>query len=133
MEAFRPRVLIGSTADLQTLATLADTGTLDISSVDTAVFIATGLGSQAIGDVERVVLWQAFGVPAYELLLSSAGQLMACECEAHEGWHLEARILRQRLPDGTRIETALCACGRKEPRIVAAENSHLAGALAATA
>ncbi len=116
LEMFLPHVLIGSSADLKMLATLSDAGAIEISSVDTAIFVASELGASAITDVERVVFWQAFAVPVYEVLISRDGRLMASECEAHAGWHLEPGIPHGRILPG-RIETSVCACGRKEPRV----------------
>src|SRR5581483_2433337 len=130
VEAFRPHVLLGGIADLRKLAALADAGTLDFSSIDTAVLVGTNLAFGTISDVERVVLWQAFGVPVYELLLAPDGQLIASECEAHEGWHIEAHMERRTLAGGTSLESAKCACGRTEPRIMPANHPPLSRALA---
>jgi hypothetical protein len=134
IEQFRPHILMGSSDNLQSLANLAEDGILDLSSVDTAILLATELGAPTITDIDRVVLWQCFGVPVYELLLSLDGKLIASECEAHVGWHLEPRVPRpSRLVESARIETARCACGRKEPRIVPEKQPQLVRPLAATA
>ena len=53
VEAFKPHVLLGRVADLQRLAALADAGTLDINSIDTAILVGTHLALQPIGDVQR--------------------------------------------------------------------------------
>jgi hypothetical protein len=148
IEAFQPHLLVGRTADLQRLGNLADAEIIDLSSVDTAILVTTGFGDTVISDVERVVLWQAFGVPVYEILLSADGHLLGCECEAHAGWHLEpeARLGRKgssvTLPSGrgkrhlgmmAQIETAQCDCGRNGPRIVIDLQPRLVRILAATA
>lgn len=132
IERFQPQVLIGSTANLRSLANLADDGILDFSSIDTAIFAATEFGASTITDIDRVVFWQCFGVPVYEFLLSPDGRLLASECEAHAGWHLESNMQRQYL-QSAQIETALCACGRREPRIMAEDHPQLIGVLAAIA
>lgn len=148
IETFRPQVLIGCAADLEKLASLSEAGSIDTSSVDTAILVATAWNTHAITDVHRVVLWQAFAVPVYELLVSPAGYLMAAECEAHTGWHLEPGVgfapsgsgitlqvkhARERLATSARIETAVCACGRRAPRMLAEIQPHVIRVLAATA
>ena len=45
-----------------------------------------------MSDVSRVTLWQGFGVPIFELYLGPDNGLLAAECGAHEGWHLEPGI-----------------------------------------
>lgn len=147
IERFQPQILIGCAADLERLAILSEAGSIDTSSVDTAVLVTTAWNAHALTDVQRVVLWQAFAVPVYELLVSSHGYLIASECEAHAGWHLEPGVgfapsssgitlqvkhARERLGTSARIETAVCACARKAPRMVA-EKPHLVRVLAATA
>ena len=148
IEMFRPQILIGDMADLEKLASLSEMGALDTSSVDTAVLVATGWNAAPMTDVQRVVLWQAFAVPVYELLVSPKGYLMASECEAHIGWHLESRVSvsrartgltlqvrqgRERLGTDARIASAVCACGRRAPRIIREHQPHLVRVLAATA
>ena len=148
IEAFEPQALIGGTADLKRLANLAESGIVDLSSVDTAILVTAGFGDNVINDVERVVLWQAFGVPVYELLLSSDGRLLGSECEAHAGWHLEPNVRlsrtggnvtvdcgreKRQLGMTALVETAACECGRSEPRIVMDGRPRLVRVLAATA
>jgi hypothetical protein len=148
MEDFQPQILIGCAGDLQKLANLCDRGAIELSSVDTAVLVATAVNAKTLSDTERVVLWQAFAVPVYELLVSPEGQFMACECEAHAGWHLEPgvsfaraasgvtlqiRQQRERIGMCARIETAACECGRREPRLIADSEPRLVRVLAATA
>jgi hypothetical protein len=134
IEAFRPQVLIGGTADLHALANSCDAGILDLGSIDTVVLVATELGESAMTDIERVMFWQTFGVPVYELLVSSEGDLIASECEAHAGWHLEPRIQRRRRHFQIgRLETEPCLCGRAEPRILVQNDPQLVRVLAAIA
>jgi hypothetical protein len=134
IEAYRPRVLTGTAADLQELAERVDLNVLELSSVDHAIFVLTGCGDEPLGDVLRVVLWQTFGVPVYELFLAPGGILAASECETHEGWHVEPgatfSLLNEELMlDGfgrKRVRTGLsafiehtpCACGREGTRLM---------------
>jgi len=134
LEAFRPRVLVGSTSDLQRLYCRVQAGGFDLSSLDHAVFVLTRCGLSPLSDVLRVSLWQAFGVPLFELFISSRGRLLASECEAHEGWHVEpgtkfslvqAKLLLD-VPLSKGVETGLtaefdqtpCPCGREGLRLM---------------
>ncbi|MBV9612406.1 MAG: hypothetical protein JO091_08030 [Acidobacteriaceae bacterium] len=152
LQWFRPSVLVGSICDLQRLAELSQRRSLDLSSVDHAIFAVTRCGEQPVTDIARVVLWQAFGVPVYELFVSPQGALLASECEAHEGWHVEqsAKFLsingellvdvpgRPATPTGLSgvLETDACPCGRPGTRLMNVEPLALIRvrrALAATA
>lgn len=137
LEAFRPQVLIGSAARLKQLSEEVRAGQIDFNSVDHAVFILTSCGEVPVDDVFRVLLWQSFGVPVYELLITEDGELLAADCEAQEGWHLQpgveanlaSRELHLRTPAGrlvhtgfsAEINTQICPCGRLTSRIVNAE------------
>src|ERR1700761_2758956 len=92
IEAYRPRVLTGTAADLQELAERVELNVIELSSVDHAIFVLTRCGDEPLTDVLRVALWQTFGVPVYELFMSPEGALAAWECEAHEGWHVEPSV-----------------------------------------
>jgi len=139
IEAYRPRVLAGTAADLHELAERVELNVIELSSVDHAIFVLTGCGDEPLGDVLRVVLWQTFGVPVYELFLAASGVLAASECETHEGWHIEpgatfALSNRELVFDGfgrKRVRTGLsasidhspCACGRTGKRLMNIERS----------
>jgi len=88
LQTYRPRVLIGSAADLHQLRERVEQGTADLTSVDDALFVPTVWGDRPISDVSRVMLWQTFGVPVYELFVGKGGTVIASECEAQEGWHI---------------------------------------------
>ncbi len=134
LRSFRPEVLVGSASDLQRLYRRTGAGALDLGSIDHAVFVMTQCGRTPLSDVLRVSLWQAFGVPVYELFLGGRGRLLASECEAHEGWHIEPgasfslaqdKLLvdgpfRKAVPTGLTAEFdgSLCACGREGLRLV---------------
>lgn len=134
LSTFRPGVLVGSASDLQRLYSRAAIGEVDVSSVDHAVFVLTQCGHSPLTDVLRVSLWQAFGVPLFELFIGSRGRLLASECEAHEGWHVEEGInfslLHRKLildapfsrgmPTGltAELDHGLCPCGREGMRLM---------------
>lgn len=137
LETFRPQVLVGPALALHMLAVRVRQKALDLATVDHAIFVTSECGVSTLANTARVVLWQAFGVPVYELLTGSEGRLLACECEAHDGWHIEPHVkceidgseILLRLPGrhseplrlAAKIETNACPCGRSGARILAAE------------
>jgi hypothetical protein len=140
LEAFAPNVLVGSAADLQRLAERIDLRTLNIDSVDHAIFVVTEIGDKPLTDLLRVVLWQRFGVPVYELL-TRAGMLLGFECENHDGLHIlgSARFLVQKgelmLENGAdrllrtgmlrELDSVPCPCGRPGARIMEPRTGHV--------
>jgi hypothetical protein len=135
IEQYRPRVLVGVAADLQELAERVESGLVELSSVDHAVFILTACGQAPLTDVLRVVLWQTFGVPVYELFMAPSGLLAASECETHDGWHAEPGATfslskddellldafgRKRIRTGltASLENNPCPCGRPGLRLM---------------
>ena len=133
MEAFRPGVLIGHTAVLKSLLEQMQSGRLDLSSIDHAVFLLTNCGEPPVTDTQRVLFWQSFGVPVYELVAAADGSLLAADCEAHEGWHVQPGVRAHLLNGELLFETAGikslhsglsaelisdgCACGRSDLKI----------------
>jgi hypothetical protein len=71
-------------------------------------------GSPFLSESERDELWQAFQVPVFALLLDHDGRLLAYECEAQSGLHVEPHA-----PWSAGVmESAPCECGRPGPRLV---------------
>jgi phenylacetate-coenzyme A ligase PaaK-like adenylate-forming protein len=134
LEAFQPQVLIGTAAELSEVAGYSATGACELSSVDYALIVLTCPGMEPLSDVDRVVLWQAFAVPVYEVLATRDVPFLAAECEAHDGWHIQAgfrasltngeAVLQRgsRMPVSTgfaaEIESNKCACGRETARLM---------------
>ncbi len=133
LEVFQPRILIGYGFDLQKLTDKVKAGEFELPSVDRAIIALTDCGSSPISNALRDHLWRTFGVPVYELIVAPGARLLACECEAHDGWHVQegakAYLVRGELvydaPPLARahtgftgeIETQLCECGRKTARL----------------
>ena len=92
LQAYGPRVLIGSSENLLKLAAHVERRSLDLRQLDRAVFALTDCRDMPLRETARAAFWQAFGVPVYELLLGGDGSLLAAECEAYEGWHIESGI-----------------------------------------
>lgn len=100
-----------------------------------------------------MLFWRVFEAPVFEQLLGLAGELMAWECEAHDGLHIRTEEavfelvpeggepellmtslvnLRQptlRLATGltASIENSCCACGKPGPRLVCMRSRSLGG------
>ncbi len=134
IEEFSPQILLGSSEDLLSLAKRVEQCRLNLRQVDRAVFALTDYHDAPLRDQARAVLWQAFGVPIYELFLGGDGVLLAAECEAYEGWHVENGVTffseggqlwyrtRRGHSGGTGltgdIQTQPCPCGRATQRLV---------------
>lgn len=133
LESFQPRVLIGHADALKHLSERFRKGFLNLASVNHAVFVLTNRGELPVSDTSRVFLWQSFGVPVYEVVIAEDGNLLAVDCEADEGWHLQPGV-RARLIDRelyfevagasplssglhAAISSELCPCGRSAARI----------------
>lgn len=131
---YRPEVLAGTQSELQLLVEEMERRHLDLSCVDRAIVVLTYSCSGLLDNVFRVALWQTFGVPVYELLLGPNSTLIAAECEAHEGWHIQPEaeivfngdevtcVFRSHSPIHTgwtgRLELEACACGRSSARLI---------------
>ena len=130
---FRPQALVGSSAHLLHLAKSLCSQESGLTHLECAVFVITDFRDAPLSDRERTALWNAFSVPVYEIVLADDGALLAAECEAQEGWHIENGVRFARLNDqlwysrrgrqtGTgligEIEDEPCPCGRPGQRIV---------------
>jgi hypothetical protein len=134
--AFGPQALAGSTAVIMRAAAAVFGGELALPTLDCAVFVLTELGTSVLGEADREVFWRAFLVPVFELCVDRSGNLIAAECEAHDGWHLTdpnleflsggtELFIRRRGSPGTEIRTGMkaerartsCCCGNEAPVI----------------
>ena len=95
-----------------------------------AVIVLESPGDAQLTGEERERLWRAFRVPIFEQIIGPRGKLLAAECEAHDGLHIETSGLRW---EGYRLEQVVCACGRKTPRIACALSVERARSVAAYA
>ena len=95
-----------------------------------AVIVLASPGGPLLSASDRERLWQAFHVPVFEQIIGPNGELLAAECEAHDGLHVEVPGLSL---DGYRLEVAQCGCGRAAPRLAAAQPIELLRSIAAYA
>lgn len=133
IEVFRPQALVGSSAHLLELAKVMGSSGSALPDLECAVFVITDFRDAPLSEGERAALWNAFSVPVYETVLADDGALLASECEAQEGWHIESGVRFARVNDqlwysrrgrqtGTgligKIEDQPCPCGRPGQRIL---------------
>jgi len=105
-----------------------------------ALFIRIGFDEGLLSPLERDGLWQRHGIPMFEHLVGMDGQLLAWECETHQGLHVvedngvfesvQGELLLTSLTDlaqptlqlrtgwSATIETEPCDCGRPGPRLI---------------
>ena len=142
LEGFQPNMISGTARELQHLAEQVELGTVDLSSVDHCIIALTRCGYAPLSDVTRVVLWQTFGVPVYEVFIGLDNAILGYECELHEGWHLAAKVsfsdfkgeLMLDAPGISGLHTSLkgfvtddkCPCGRASRRLMNVEPVHRA-------
>ena len=90
-----------------------------IPSLRNALIALVRPGERSLSEQDREHLWQAFRVPVFEQRVDHSGALLASECEAHDGLHIESA---EAAPcSGELIETAPCGCGRTTPRLMSPE------------
>jgi hypothetical protein len=90
LEAFAPQVIVAAADELVSAAHAIFCGDLALESVDSALFALIQIGGVPVAPAERDLIWRAFQVPLYELYVDSESNLLAAECEAHDGWHLRS-------------------------------------------
>jgi hypothetical protein len=141
LRAFQPDILAGHCEALIRLADLVTRQRIDLA-LRRALFALTRVGDRPLPDADRDQLWHAFGVPVYELYVSCNGIILAGECEAHTGWHVNPEtartsklrgephlVLNRRSGEGREFQamgmgfsadvtTAVCECGQSTPRVI---------------
>jgi hypothetical protein len=74
---------------------------------------------RAVPGEDRDRLWRAFGVPLFEQIVDEDCALLAAECEAHEGLHIEPRWFAV---GDHEIDRTPCGCGKLSPRLIERES-----------
>lgn len=90
----------------------------NIASLTHAVIVLGLRREPRLTEADRERIWKAFRVPVFEQIIGEDSQLLAQECEAHAGLHIESGRLSV---TGYRIDESPCGCGRGTPRLVSAE------------
>lgn len=110
---FAPAAIAATPAQLDALRGIS------IPSLRNALIALVRPGEPRLSEEARERLWRAFRVPVFEQHIDDSCRLLAFECEAHDGLHIESSGVGPR--PGEILETAPCGCGRSTPRLVAPE------------
>ena len=124
VQSFTPAALAATLDQLEQL-----TG-VGIPSLTHAIIVLGRENDRRLTDSGRERLWTAFRVPAFEQIIGEDQMLLARECEAHDGLHIESAKLTI-APQ--RIDHSECGCGRKTPRLIFEERPEVIRRLAAYA
>jgi len=84
-----------------------------IPSLNHALIVLDRPSWPRLTEADRNAFWRAFRVPVFEQIIAPNGQLLAGECEAHDGLHIEAPGLRL---TQDMLDSTPCPCGRRIPR-----------------
>jgi hypothetical protein len=141
---FRPAVLAGPVGILRHLAEAREDRGAPVPRVTHAVIAFSGLQYGFLSEEARALFWRVFEVPVFGQYLGLDGELLAWECEAHEGWHvreedaifevdtsrgdpellvtslagLRRPLLRVATGLSATLERSTCACGRPALNLV---------------
>jgi hypothetical protein len=105
---FAPAAIAATPAQLQALPS--------IPSLRNALIALVRPNEPSLSEDDRERLWRTFRVPVFEQRIDESCTLIAAECEAHDGLHVESPQAAPR--EGEVLETTPCGCGRKTPRLV---------------
>jgi hypothetical protein len=121
---FAPAAIAGTWPQLENL--IATGG----QPLERAVIVLTRPGEPLLSVEQRERLWRVFRVPVFEQMIGARGQLLASECDAHDGLHIQApSFFSSFLP----LDPTPCACGQRTPRLIPAEPADRVRAVAAYA
>jgi hypothetical protein len=90
------------------------------------VIVLSNLRDGLMNDADRDYIWKIFRIPVFEYLLDDNGEILARECEAHEGLHLARALAPSR--DAVVTEQP-CACGQSGTRLMTLATSDGANAI----
>ncbi len=125
---------------LRRLAREIESGAIAPAPFSHSVIAFTDLDQGGVGEEDRALFWRAFQVPLFEQYLGMDGALLAGECEAHRGVHIEpgnalwesiaselvVTSLTDRQYPALRLGTGwtgelnpdTCGCGKTTPRLL---------------
>lgn len=137
----KPESIAGPLDTLRALARGIESGNLWIPKLRHSVVAFAGLLEGPISEEDLDLFWNVFKVPVHEQFYGFGGELLAWECEAHQGLHINSK--NAVFEEGSRAELLVslignpyqpvfrlvsglsgklvderCACGRTGPRIV---------------
>jgi hypothetical protein len=144
----RTRLLAATPPVLRQVVACTEARLMALPKLTDAIVVLNSVESGLLHPGEREMLWQCFGVPVYSQWLGLEGELLAWECEAHQGMHwnrnamdldyedgqflvtslLARKRITRRLETGWNgeIDTTPCLCGESSPRIRYLRNQSVA-------
>ena len=99
----RPAILAGSRTALSAVESSLPSGV-----PSHALVVLTREGEALLTEDDRDLLWNRFQVPVFEQVMTREGELLAWECEAHDGFHLAGEKGME-----------CCDCGHSARRVTA--------------
>jgi hypothetical protein len=141
---FAPHTLAGPIDLVRALANAIENRAVEVPPFQNAIIAFTGILEGTLTEEDRDRFWRLFEVPVFEQFRGFAGELLAWECEAHQGLHIQedAAIFETdaagdllvsflnnprypvlRLATGLRaqIQQESCPCGSSVPRLLTLE------------
>jgi len=98
-----------------------------VVSLRHAVIVLRRKNEARLSEADRDWLWAAFRVPVFEQIVGEDGELLATECEVHNGLHIESDALRRNPKDPNLkegLDPSPCPCGRNTPRLFPVRQTH---------
>lgn len=138
---FAPQSLAAPGDTIRALAQSIEEGEIAWRPLSQSLVVFTDVVRGSLSEEDRDYFWRIFQVPIFEQFRGFAGELLAQECEAHDGMHvnlanaifavgpdgeLEVSFLRNSRAPLFRLATNLsarlvesrCACGQITPRLL---------------
>lgn len=107
-ETFAPESVAATLGQLDALASRR-------LSLTHSIIILQRSGEPRITVADRERLWKIFDVPLFEQIIGERHQLLAFECEAHDGLHIASPEF-QFAPE--ELDASVCGCGQSSPRLI---------------
>jgi hypothetical protein len=150
MAAWGPDAIAAPLGVLRSLAIRVEEAEIPLGPVRCALVALAGPLHGYVTDDDRELCWRVFQVPIFEQLLGYRGESLAHECEAHEGFHVDADnamietvpgsgaltitplsatdypLLRVTAKAYAQLDASPCGCGKPGLRIAELETSPIA-------
>jgi phenylacetate-coenzyme A ligase PaaK-like adenylate-forming protein len=110
LRRFGPGAIAGPVPALKELARAVVDGAAPLGPLEFGVLAFTGPSQAPLTAADRELFWRAFQAPVFEQYRGPHGELLAYECEAHEGLHLVRESVIAELRGYALAEQA-CPCG----------------------
>ncbi len=118
LSEWRPEAIVAPLRTTLKIAEMRRCGQMDLPGLSVVV-VLTDIDGEPLGEDYRESLWHSFGVPVFEQLRGSGGEVLARECEVHDGLHLDpaARLAEELRELNAAMVNEPCECGAETPRL----------------